>query len=161
MPQSRKRRNYFVDKRVQGALLVLAARHWLLSVAGVAGLTLLGWMFITPGVGVLINLRQQMPSLVGGLVVALVASLIVLPVILFDVLKLSNRFVGPMVRLRRAMEQAAAGEEVAEINFRNDDFWQEIAATFNRLNDRLQQQSPPNAQVSLHESEPSEYSSVG
>ena len=102
----RKRRTYFVDKTVQGARLVRAARYWFLSLLVVGALTVLGWMFVSPGMPVLIELRHQLPSLLGGLVVALAVSVLVLPVILYDLARMSNRFAGPMLRLRRGMQQA-------------------------------------------------------
>ena len=98
MPNRADRRTYFVDKKVQGALLARAARYWLLSVVVVASLTVLGWMFVTPGMGALIQLREHLPWLLGGLLVALIVSLCVLPVILYDLARLSNRFAGPMLR---------------------------------------------------------------
>lgn len=145
------RRSYFVDKKVQGALLARAARYWLLSVVVVATLTVLGWMFVSPGMGVLIQLREHLPWLLGGMFVALVVSLSVLPVILYDLAKMSNRFVGPMLRLRRAMGEAAAGEHVEPIHFRDHDYWQEFADAFNLLNNRLQQLESTSEEVEAGE----------
>jgi len=147
MSRNRKRRVYFVDKKVQGALLIRAARYWLLSVTVVGTLTVLGWMFVSPGMGVLIQLREQLPFLLGGLFVALAVSMIVLPVILYDLARLTNRFAGPMLRLRRAMQQAAAGEQVEAVHFRDHDYWQELADAFNELNERLQSQEKANRQT--------------
>lgn len=134
------RRSYFVDKKVQGALLKRVARYWLLSLIVVGALTVLGWMFISPGMSALVQLREELPMLLGGLLVALLVSLFVLPVILFDLAKMSNRFAGPMLRLRRGMHRAAEGEQVSPIHFRNQDYWQEFADAFNILNHRLQLQ---------------------
>lgn len=139
MSYTRKRRIYMIDKKVQGALLMRAARYWMLSIVVVGVLTMLGWIFVSPGLGVLMGLREQIPSLFGGVMVALACSLAVLPIILYDMTKLTNRFAGPMYRLKRAMQQAAAGEPVDDVIFRDDDYWQEIADAFNRLKDRLPQ----------------------
>ncbi len=67
----------------------------------------------------------------------LVATLILLPCVLLDCLRFSNRFVGPLFRLSRAMERLADGERVHNIEFRQGDFWFNIAQTFNRLNERV------------------------
>lgn len=147
-----KRRSYFVDKKVQGALLVRVARYWLLSVVVVGALTVLGWMFISPGMSVMVRLRDEFPSLLGGLFVAVIVSLSVLPVILYDLARLSNRFAGPMLRLRRAMRQTAAGERVESIYFRNQDYWQEFADAFNDLNKRLQTQEDELKQLRMADS---------
>lgn len=151
MPSRADRKTYFVDKKVQGALLARAARYWLLSVVVVASLTVLGWMFVTPGLGALVQLREHVPWLLGGLGVALAVSLSVLPVILYDLAKLSNRFAGPMLRLRRAMNEAAAGEHVEPIHFRDHDYWQEFADAFNLLNQRLQTLEKEHEEVETEE----------
>lgn len=134
------RRTYFVDKKVQGALLARAARYWVLSLLVVGALSILGWMFIAPGMPVLVELRSHLPALLGGFAIALLASLVVLPVILYDLARMSNRFAGPMSRLRQSMKRAADGERVSSVYFRDDDYWQEFADAFNELNDRLQLQ---------------------
>ena len=95
MSDRAKRRSYFVDKKVQGGLLIKVARYWLLSVVVVGALTVLGWMFVSPGMSVLVELRDQLPMLLGGLAVALLVSMILLPVILYDLVKISHRFAGP------------------------------------------------------------------
>jgi len=140
MSDRSQRSSYFVDKTVQGALLRRAARYWVLSLLVVGALTVLGWMFISPGMPILVKLRHELPSLAGGFAVAIAVSMLVLPVILYDLAKLSNRFAGPMLRLRRGMLEAAAGEHVEAIHFRDHDYWQEFADAFNELNERVQKQ---------------------
>lgn len=63
---------------------------------------------------------------------------LLLPVFLRDTLKLSNRFAGPMYRLRTALRSLAEKEPAHAINFRTGDFWQEAAADFNIVVDELQ-----------------------
>lgn len=146
-----KRRIYLIDKKVQGALLIRAARYWVLSLAVVGALSILGWMFITPGLPVLVELRSYLPALLGGFAISLLASLIVLPVILYDLTRMSNRFAGPMYRLRQTMQRAAAGERVSSVYFRDHDYWQEFADAFNVLNDRLQSQEKTIEQLETQE----------
>lgn len=134
------RRTYLVDKQVQGALLARAARYWVLSLLVVGSLSILGWMFIAPGMAALVALRSQLPALLSGFAIALLASLVVLPVILYDLARMSNRFAGPMYRLKQTMKRAADGERVNSVHFRDGDYWQEFADAFNELNDRLQYQ---------------------
>lgn len=155
MPARQARRKYYVDKKVQGALLIRAARYWVLSITVVSALTILGWLFWSPGIAVLIQLREQLPSLLGTVLVALMASLVVLPVILLDLVRMTNRFVGPMLRLRRSMRQAAAGEKVAPVKFRGGDYWEGFADDFNLLLDRLNQGSSPSTNGPTGKSEPS------
>ncbi len=69
---------------------------------------------------------------------AAVASILLLPIIIIDVIRVSNRFCGPMQRLRGAMRQLAAGEHVRPVHFRDNDFWQELAEEFNAVIARVQ-----------------------
>lgn len=65
--------------------------------------------------------------------------LLMVPLIAYDMLKQSNRFAGPMFRLRREMQRLIAGESEQPLNFRDDDYWTEMADEFNQLRDELQQ----------------------
>ena len=56
---------------------------------------------------------------------------VLLPVFIRDTMKLSNRFAGPMYRLRTALAVMAKGEEGRPIKFRTGDFWHEAADDFN------------------------------
>ena len=72
---------------------------------------------------------------------AAAASLLILPLVVMDLLRLSNRFAGPARRLRNALCELGEGKEVRPLLFRDNDFWQETAAEFNRVNDRIKQLS--------------------
>ena len=82
---------------------------------------------------------------------ALVVAALVLPLILFDVVRISNRFVGPVYRLRQSMRRLARGEEVQPIKFREGDFWQTFADEFNHIlamDREAASQGPPTQQTS-------------
>jgi hypothetical protein len=49
-----------------------------------------------------------------------------------DTLRLTNRFVGPIYSLRRALREAAEGNVSRPLQFRDDDFWRDVADDFNR-----------------------------
>lgn len=138
MSDKSKRSKFFVDSKVQGLLLRRAARYWFLSLALVGCLTVLGWVFITPGIGVLVSSPEQLSGLLSALAVAVGVALLLLPIALSDLTRVSNRFVGPVFRLRRQMEAAARGEHVEPVRFRDGDIWQDFADSFNALNERLQ-----------------------
>jgi signal transduction histidine kinase len=67
----------------------------------------------------------------------LLAVLVLSPIMLRDMCKLSNRFAGPIVRLRRGLNDLAAGKRVATMKFRDRDFWQDLANEFNQVAERL------------------------
>jgi len=132
------RRQCFVDNKVQGAVLWLVVRYWLTSVLVVGTFTTLGWIFISPGIEVLLKVRELMPSLFGGLLIAVLASLLVLPLLLIDLMKFTNCFAGPIFRLRRVMKELAEGKHVQPIAFRDNDYWHELADSFNGILHRMQ-----------------------
>jgi hypothetical protein len=69
----------------------------------------------------------------------LLASLILLPITAMDVLRLSNRFVGPVSRMRFALEELAAGRPIEPVQFRDDDYWRDLAGNLNEVAARLKQ----------------------
>ena len=68
---------------------------------------------------------------------ALSASLMLLPVVLLDVIRVSNRFVGPVKRLRQGLADVADGRPAQPLNFRDSDFWCDLANNFNRAAARV------------------------
>jgi hypothetical protein len=133
--RTRNLRHYvFVDPKVQGALVTRAASYWLLCLVTV-GLMLLCWRIAAGPSDLFFSQFRQVLVFYGP---AAIASLFLLPLVVLDVIRLSNRFSGPMVRLRRAMRALARGEHVQPIEFREADFWQEFAAEFNTLAARVQ-----------------------
>jgi len=133
MANTSRRKKHFVEGPVQLALLKRVVRYWLLSLFLVGSLTFLGWMFIYPGIGKLIGPDAVLSQVAPVFVMGIVASLLILPLALRDLVYFSNRFVGPIVRIRRAMAQLADGQAVAPIKLRKEDFWQDLANSFNRI----------------------------
>lgn len=124
-----KRKRLYVDPQVQGALLYRVTLYWLVCI-GLAATILACWQALT-------GPAQTLPELFSNLwfqyAPALVVSLLVLPLVLFDVTRISNRFVGPVFRLRQRMRMLARGERVEPIAFREGDFWLEFADEFNDI----------------------------
>jgi hypothetical protein len=137
-PQALRKR-LFVEPRIQGALLVRATMYWVCALLAIT-LMLLLWRIFTGPARVFYLHFDDMWFFYGP---ALVASFVLLPLVLVDVVKLSNRFVGPLVRFRRALAALARGEHVAPLHFRQGDYWQEIAADFNLLVERLANERSP------------------
>ncbi|QEG42858.1 hypothetical protein [Roseimaritima ulvae] len=63
--------------------------------------------------------------------------LVLMPIVAHDVLRMSNRFAGPVFRLRSEMQVLAAGEDGREIKFRDEDQWTELAPLYNQLRAEL------------------------
>jgi methyl-accepting chemotaxis protein len=69
---------------------------------------------------------------------AAATSLVLLILVVVDTVRMSNRIVGPLIRLRREMRHLAAGEAAKTIHFRVGDFWQEFAEEFNAVAQRME-----------------------
>jgi hypothetical protein len=63
----------------------------------------------------------------------LVCAVIVLPYLVWDVLKVTHRFVGPLVQFQRCLASLARGEQVAEVKLRQGDFLGELRDSFNEF----------------------------
>ena len=62
----------------------------------------------------------------------LVCAVIVLPYLVWDVLKLTHRFVGPLVQFQRCLANLARGEMVREVRIRKGDFLGELQEEIGR-----------------------------
>ena len=60
-----------------------------------------------------------------------------MPIVLYDVTMLTNRLLGPLVRLRREMRRLAEGQRVEPFEFREKDFLREFATEFNSVAERM------------------------
>jgi hypothetical protein len=64
--------------------------------------------------------------------------LLMLPLMVYDILKLTNRFAGPAFRLRREMRKLAEGQKVYPLKFRDGDYWTDITPAFNAIVQRME-----------------------
>lgn len=67
------------------------------------------------------------------------------PLFAYDLLKLSNRFAGPVFRLRREMQRLVRNESEVPISFRDDDYWHDVGTHFNAIRDELMDLRAENA----------------
>ncbi|QDT13306.1 hypothetical protein [Planctomycetes bacterium K23_9] len=128
-----KRTKSMVDPEVQGGILRKIAIHWVL-------------FFVCNAIALMIWIRLfEQPDVAWGQTFAdtmrrflpfFVITAALIPAFVLDTLKLTNRFAGPIMRLRGALADAKAGREVKPLHFRGSDFWQSIATDFNALVDR-------------------------
>lgn len=136
MSAIKKRSTHFSDWTVQGTVLLHIAMHWLLFLVAVGAFLLFLEAIDGESSDAWENmLRRHAPSVLFVLVLS--------PIYIRELCKLTNRFAGPMVRVRRAMHDLAEGRAVAPIQFRPGDFWQELATDFNRVAERVQAANKP------------------
>jgi len=148
------RKRLFVDRRVQGALALRVLLYWAICLWGMYCVLAIVPIVLSFFVGF-----DEGPT-VGQLLYrtwlgywpSLAASLLVLPVIVWDVVRVSHRFAGPMLRLRRSMRDLADGQPVTPVKFRDDDFWSDLAEDFNYLASSVQgnNASRPSPETTQH-----------
>ncbi|MEM9826928.1 MAG: hypothetical protein AAF958_10085 [Planctomycetota bacterium] len=59
------------------------------------------------------------------------------PIMIYDLLKTTNRFAGPVYSLRRELRRLADGESKRPIFFRDGDYWADMATSFNQVREEL------------------------
>jgi hypothetical protein len=134
MPRTvRYRKQLFVDPKVQGALVLRVLLYWVVCLITIT-LMLLCWSILrTPRM-----FYTHLDDMWFHYGPAMIASFLLLPMVVVDVIRVSNHFAGPLVRLRRSMRALARGEHVKPVKFREGDFWQEFAEEFNAVAARVQ-----------------------
>ncbi len=132
-----KRARKYVDRNVQGGLLTRMAIHWGVFFFSSAFAYIVVQAIVSPnGTSFLQRVQNSITefSLLGLLMLTL------MPAFLLDVVRFSNRFAGPVVRLRRFLRELGENGEVPPLKFRDDDFWMEIANEFNVCRERIYRQ---------------------
>ena len=135
MSKKLRKKNY-IDSNVQGSLLKRIFSHWVtfFFVCG-CSVILLQTMLGDPNVDFVKRFQDQLQEFSFFAIVMLA----LLPAFMLDTIRFSNRFVGPIVRLRRHLRQLRDGD-TSECAFRGNDFWSEMADEFNQVADLVKKQ---------------------
>jgi len=126
---SKRRTRKLVDYEVQSSLVVRLCLHWALFIVATAIAMFLWIRLVESPVD---SLAETAKRFWNTFLPLLIVSLALLPVFVLDAVKLSNRFTGPIFRLRRTLASLAAGQTVRPLEFRSNDFWRSLAEDFNR-----------------------------
>lgn len=124
-----RRRQYMVDQPVQGALMFRAVGYWFFCLLSVV-MMLVCWTVFTDPPRSSGELFSQVWHKYAP---AIGATVLVLPIIVIDLMRMSNRFVGPIYRLRNSLRQLIEGEHVRPIVLRDKDYWKDFADDFNQV----------------------------
>jgi len=133
MSRPDRRQKLFVEPRMQGLLIFKIVLYWVNAFLTI-GLVMAAWHAYIDLPQTSLELLSDMWGSIGP---ALVASLLLLPLIVMDCVRWSNRYAGPMVRLHDALRDLAEGKPVEPLSFRQGDLWFEMAEHFNRLARRM------------------------
>lgn len=128
-----RRRKYLVDD-VQTALLKHMMLSWL-AVFGVIASVLLAVESYKGDFA--LGFYECLAAMWRHNAALVVALSILAPMMAYDSVRISHRFAGPMVSFRRTLKNLGNGERVDPIRFRENDFWQDIAESFNLVVERI------------------------
>lgn len=134
-----KRKKMFIDPVVQGALLRRIMLHWVYFVIG-SFFTIITLQVMVHGVDKSFAYHVSQVWEQYGILALVIGCF--LPAFIYDSIKLSHRFAGPIYKLRLTLKDMANGQDPGELKFRKSDYWGEIAIDINRINERLRQAKP-------------------
>lgn len=135
--KSRLRRKRFVSREIQGNLLRRLAVYWFIyhfvlwhTMFLYRYLEYRGWLFAgaTP-----LTFRELYTAFAIQHYSVLVCAVAIFPVVLWDMLKMTHRVAGPMVRMRNELRRLTRGERVAPVRLRHDDMLTDFVAAFNEF----------------------------
>lgn len=120
--------------------LTLRIAGYLVLFLGVLVNFLFAWQLFTgglenPGTRFVEMLRTYLP--------VLLCLIVLVPVMAWDAMRFTHRLVGPLVRLRRAMQEVAGGTAVPPVRFRQGDYLDEVRDDFNGMLESLQRRGLP------------------
>ena len=127
------RKKRLLHAPIQGALVLRVAVQWVAMLACIASTSFILQVILDPladEAARLHNLKVTMISF--GLV-----TIALLPPFLWDLVKFSHRFVGPIVRLREWVKRTSLEGPTTTLAFRKGDHWQELATEVNEMMMRL------------------------
>jgi len=134
---NRKRKQKYVDTNVQGALLRRILLHWV-AFFFVTALTVILMKSLIGDLN--LTFMENVKNSIGEFSLIGVILLCLFPVFMLDTVRFSNRFVGPIGRLRRHLQELGREKSTQKCTFRDNDFWSEMAEEFNKVVDLVEQQ---------------------
>lgn len=150
--KKRIRRKLYVNREVQNALILRSILHWFFYMCAIL-LTVVVFTAIRDPSQMAIKLVYQSFVYFSP---AIIASVILLPLFVWDILKAGNKVAGPIHRLRNEMATLVAGHDIRELRFRDGDHWIDFAEEFNALSNELMTERRARAKAELELKQASE-----
>ena len=121
------------DRSVQGVLVGRVFLYWMVAIL-YSGLSAAcfdyyahpDWQMPTRAHELLRHYWPCIPSLI-----------LFIPLVVYDIIRLSNHFAGPIYRMRQHLQDVVANPGCPPLCFRNDDYWQDLVVPINQLQDEL------------------------
>lgn len=118
-----------IDKSVQMEVIARAILYFLVAFLYFTGVIFCTQWMSDPET----PFFQHLIRFAGDAVLWAPALFLVAPLLVYDILRLTNRFVGPVYRIRTALQGLAEGEAGRPLKFRDDDYWTELCDPFNEV----------------------------
>jgi hypothetical protein len=131
-----RRNKRYIDPPVQNSLARRIIMHWAIYFVAATTVTLLLHFYSNP----LLPIGTHFKELWWSLAPSLIVMLCLVPIFVFDSIKVSSRFTGPIARLRSAIDDLSQGKPHELASFREGDFWQTLAQDFNKMVSHLKNQ---------------------
>lgn len=132
-----KRKKFFINPRVQGLVLRRCAVFWFvyhfLMLHTLFAVEFMKYQLSIMNGGNVVSFLNLYSDFLSKYAPLVITSLAMLPVVAIDVLKMSHRIVGPLIPFQRAMQRLKNGEQVDEVQIRNDDLLVEFQQDFNEF----------------------------
>lgn len=132
-PDNSPRQQLLVDRDVQGAVMWRLALYVGVCVTYFTVIQLFTQSLLHPQVA----LPELLEHFVDDALFWLPGLLVLVPVMVLDLLQLTNRFTGPIFSLRREIQALINGKTGRRISFRQSDYWNSMASQFNAVRDEL------------------------
>ena len=136
-PQVQRRSRLLVHRRVQGWLM-LRVLVYLGCAALFVTVSLVLWQLAARGPARWNH--NHLRDIWNQYAPVFIAVGLLIPFFVYDVLRFSHRFMGPLYRLHRSLQALGRGEAVEPLRFREGDMLHEMAEAFNQVLQRVQQQ---------------------
>lgn len=133
-PGAKRRTKTVIDKEVQYGVVRKVAVHWIaFLVCNSVALVMWVILFEQPDA----KWSDTLQTCFQRFLPFFVISAALVPAFVLDTLKMTNRFAGPISRLRAEIANVTAGRPVTKLSFRTNDYWSEIADGFNAMVDKV------------------------
>lgn len=127
------RKKIWIDQKVQGGLVNRAVIYWLSLVAYFA-VGHVVFQFIDQPEW---TYEEHFNALLSTFGFWFPGIVLMTPLIVFDIVKTSHRFAGPIYRMRNYLHKVGTGEEKGKLWFREGDYWWELVEPVNTLVARM------------------------
>jgi len=130
-----KRKQTFIDPEVQTAIIKRIVTYWLAGIMFILMPLTLSNTWMQPDV----HIVSHFTSVVMQYWPILLMMFLLLPLAVYDVNRFSNRFVGPIYRLRKVLENFEETGKLEKFKFREKDYWQDLAGQINSVSQRIEE----------------------